>query len=101
MTAIAAEIAAEIQQLLAEFARSSVCDFWQAPGNGLIINLAHVVSVDRLGPDLRVTTVCPGLVLTVKASSQEERGLLAALAERIKRPRPVESAPDEAPAGSR
>lgn len=101
MTTIAIEIATEIRRLIAEVAevtRSSVSDFWQAPGNGLIINLAHVVCVDRSGSDLRVTTVCPGVTLTVKAGSPEERGLLAAIAERMKRP--IEPA-DEAKAGSR
>lgn len=60
-------------------------DFWQASGNGLIINLDHVVGVDRPQSDgpLRVLTVVPGLTFTIKAGSPEEASLLSAIGERV------------------
>ena len=59
-------------------------DFWQIPDNGQIINLEHVVTVDRLTDgDIRVTTVCPGVWLTVKAGSDGERSLLERLGQRL------------------
>ena len=62
-------------------------DFWQAPGSGLIINLDHIVAVDRVNeqpaPPLRVVTVVPGVTLTIKAGSPDEASLLKAIGERL------------------
>lgn len=62
-------------------------DFWQAPNSGLIINLEHIVSIDRTDahPDasLRVITVVQGVTFTIKAGSPEEESLLNAIGRRL------------------
>lgn len=61
-------------------------DFWQAPDSGLIINLEHIVSIDRPdGPDdpLRVITAIQGITFTIKAGSPDEESLLNAIGRRL------------------
>jgi hypothetical protein len=62
-----------------------VSDFWQAPNNGVVLNLDHVVCVDPSpdgGGGLRVMTVAGGVWLTVKNDAAQ--GLLEAIGERMK-----------------
>jgi hypothetical protein len=57
-----------------------VSDFWTS--GGPVINLDHVVSVDRTVDDkLRVGTVCPGL--TVMLDGEPARLFLNAIGRRI------------------
>ena len=62
-------------------------DFWHG-GEGPIINLDHVVSVDSIDDGelrvLRVLTVRPDLSFTVKGDIRQS--LLDALAERMRKP---------------
>jgi len=63
-----------------------VSDFWQATGSaggGMILNLDHVISVDRQGADLRICTVLHTMAITLVGGSAEERSFLEAMAKRI------------------
>ncbi len=60
-------------------------DFWQATTGGLVINLDHVIIVDRPSADLRITTVTSGVTLTIKAGSLDEAEFLLAMTARINR----------------
>ncbi len=70
-------------------------DFWQAPSNGTIVNLEHVVTVDRpvdLRGDLRVVMAVPGATLVLKAGSPEEASFMNAIGQRIGTPAQIISA---------
>ena len=71
-------------------------DFWQATGSAggsMILNLDHVISVDRQGADLRICTVLHTMTITLIGGSAEERSFLKAMAQRIapgnEEPRPL------------
>lgn len=59
-------------------------DFWHGPNNGQLVNLDHVITVDRHADgNLRITTTCPGLVLTLKSGTPDEASFLRAVGERL------------------
>lgn len=57
------------------------------PPHGPIINLEHVLSVDRMSnDDLRIMTILPGVTITLKKGSPDEASFTNAIGQRLAQP---------------